>query len=223
MKEEEKIFRGILFRPGDPELKAMKLRSHKLSAEYSRTNEDDVELRARLLELILLEFGEGSFIQGPVFFHYGKHTRIGKRCFFNYNLTIQDDAPVVIGDDNNFGPNTTIVTPVHPMLPDERRTLFDKDGHPGHYCYARPVIIGSDCWFGANVVVCPGVTIGDGSVIGAGSVVTRDIPPLSFAAGSPCRVIRPITREKDSMLGKPEILADNRVEPLKGNPLPHDD
>ncbi len=179
MKEEEKIFRGILFRPGDPELKAMKLRSHKLSAEYSRTNEDDVELRARLLELILLEFGEGSFIQGPVFFHYGKHTRIGKRCFFNYNLTIQDDAPVVIGDDNNFGPNTTIVTPVHPMLPDERRTLFDKDGHPGHYCYARPVTIGSDCWFGANVVVCPGVTIGDGSVRSVPEALSQETFPLS--------------------------------------------
>ena len=151
-------------------------------------------------------------MQGPVFFHYGKHTKIGKRCFFNYNLTIQDDAPITIGDDNNFGPNVTIVTPVHPMLPEERRILFDKDGNPRHLCYAKPVVIGNDCWFGANVVVCPGVTIGDGCVIGAGSVVTRDIPPMSFAAGSPCRVIREIT-EADSMRNKPEILADNQVTP----------
>jgi len=79
-----------------------------------------------------------------------------------------------------------------------------------HMCYARPVHIGSDCWLGANVVVCPGVTIGEGCVIGAGSVVTRDIPPMSFAAGNPCRVIRTIT-EADSMVNKPEILADNRV------------
>lgn len=105
MKEEEKIFKGILFNPGDPELRAIKLRSHKLSAQYSRTVEDDAELRQSLAQLILSEFGEGSFMQGPVFFHYGKHTKIGKRCFFNYNLTIQDDAPVTIGDDNNFGPN----------------------------------------------------------------------------------------------------------------------
>ena len=132
------------------------------------------------------------------------------------NVTIEPFAyvagDVVIGDDCNFGPNVTIVTPVHPMLPEERRILFDKDGNPRHLCYAKPVVIGNDCWFGANVVVCPGVTIGDGCVIGAGSVVTRDIPPMSFAAGSPCRVIREIT-EADSMRNKPEILADNQVTP----------
>ena len=207
--EEKKIFSGTLFNPGDPELKAIKMRSHKLSAQFSATNEDDLELRAHILSLIIGEFGEGSFIQGPVFFHYGKHTKIGKRCFFNYNLTIQDDAHVTIGDDCNFGPNLTIVTPVHPMLPEERRFMLDKDGIKRHLCYAKPVVIGKDCWFGANVVVCPGVTVGDNCVIGAGSVVTRDIPPNTFAAGNPCRVIRDIT-ESDTMLNKPEILADNR-------------
>jgi len=216
MREEEKIFSGILFSPGDPELKAIKLRSHKLSAEYSRTNEDDTEIRMNLAKLILNEFGEGSFMQGPVFFHYGKHTKIGKRCFFNYNLTVQDDAPVTIGDDNNFGPNATIVTPVHPLLPGERRTMLDQDGNPKHLCYAKPVKIGNDCWLGANVVICPGVTIGDGCVIGAGSVVTRDIPPRTFAAGNPCRVIREIT-ENDSMRFKPEVLADYQVIPEELN------
>jgi len=212
MKEEEKIFSGKLFCPGNPELKAIKLRSHKLSAEYSRIGEDEIENRQNLAKQILDEFGDGSFMQGPVFFHYGKHTKIGKRCFFNYNLTIQDDAPVTIGNDNNFGPNMTIVTPVHPMLPDERRFMLDKDGNLKHLCYAKPVKIGNDCWFGANVVVCPGVTIGDNCVIGAGSVVTRDIPANSFAAGNPCRVIREISGA-DSMIHKPEILADNQVIP----------
>ena len=98
------------------------------------------------------------------------------------------------------------------MLPGERRLMLDAEGQPKRFCYAKPVRIGNDCWFRANVVVCPGVTIGDGCVIGAGSVVTRDIPPLSFAAGNPCRVIRPIT-ETDSMVHKPEILADNAVMP----------
>lgn len=210
MREEEKILSGILFNPGDPELKALKLRSHRLSAEYSRSDEAETEYRSRLLRQLLAAFGEGSFLQGPVFFHYGCHTRIGKRCFFNYNLTIQDDAPVTIGDDNNFGPNLTIVTPLHPMLPDERKQMLDGNGCPKRFCYAKPVRIGNDCWFGANVVVCPGVTIGDGCVIGAGSVVTRDVPPLSFAAGNPCRVIRPIT-EADSMNRKPDVLADNHV------------
>ena len=104
-------------------------------------------------------------------------------------MTIQDDAEVTIGNDCNFGPNVTIVTPIHPMLPDERKAMLDKDGNVRHYCYAKPVKIGNDCWFGANVVVCPGVTIGDGCVIGAGSVVVKDIPSNTFAAGNPCKVI----------------------------------
>lgn len=197
-REEERIFRGELFRPGDPELKALKLRSHKLSARYSCTDEDETELRSQLLQEMLAEFGEGSFIQGPLFLHYGCHTRIGKRNFFNYNLTIQDDAPVVIGDDNNFGPNLTIVTPLHPLVAEERKLMLDPAGKPGRFCYAKGVKIGNDCWFGANVVVCPGVTIGDRCVIGAGSVVTRDIPSDSLAAGVPCRVLRQIT-PADSM------------------------
>lgn len=210
MNEEEKIFRGQLFCPGDPQLRAMKLRSHKLSKEYSESTEDEVEKRQEIIERMLGAFGPGSFMQGPVFFHYGKHTTIGKGCFFNYNLTIQDDARVEIGDDCNFGPNATIVTPVHPMLPEERRVLFDSKGDAKHLCYAKPVKIGNDCWFGANVTVCPGVTIGDGCVIGAGSVVTRDIPPHSFAAGVPCRVIRTIT-EKDSMRYQPDVLGEYRI------------
>ncbi len=210
MREEEKIMAGVLFCPGEPELKAMKLKSHNLSQEYSNTREDEPEKRQRLAEEILGSYGEGSFMQGPVFFHYGKHTKIGKRCFINYNLTVQDDATVQIGDDCNFGPNVTIVTPVHPMLAGERREMLDKDGKRTHLCYAKPVKIGRDCWLGANVTVCPGVTIGDGCVIGAGSVVTRDVPANSFAAGVPCRVIREIT-EKDSMRYKPEILSDNQI------------
>jgi len=203
-KEEEKIFAGKLFSPGDPELKAIKLRSHNLCEDYNRTYENETEKRAQLLHDILGEMGEGTFIQGPVFFHYGKHTKIGKHFFGNYDLTIQDDAPVTIGDYCNFGPKVTIVTPVHPMLPEERFSMKKEDGTPGHLCYAKPVHIGNDCWFGAGVVVCPGVTIGDGCVIGAGSVVTKDIPARTFAAGNPCRVIREIT-DADSMTNKPEI------------------
>ena len=210
MTEEEKIFKGILFCPGDPELRAIKLRSHNLSKEYSETYEHETEKRAALAKEILAKFGEGSFMQGPVFFHYGKHTEIGDRVFINYNFTVQDDALVKIGDDCNFGPNVIIVTPLHPMIASERKLMLDKDGNKKRFCYAKPVTIGSDCWFGANVTVCPGDTIGHGCVIGAGSVVTRDIPPNSFAAVVPGRVIREIT-EKDSMKYKTEILSDNSV------------
>lgn len=210
MNEEEKIMAGILFCPGDPMLRAMKLKTHNLNVDYNGTHEDETENRAAILSEIIGEFGEGGFIQGPIAFHYGKHTKIGKRFFGNFNLTIQDDAEVTIGDNCNFGPNVTIITPIHPMLPDERREMINADGEKKRFCYAKPVHIGNDCWLGASVTVCPGVTIGDNCVIGAGSVVTRDIPSNSFAAGVPCKVIRKIT-DADSMKYKPEILADNRV------------
>ena len=207
--EEKKIMAGILFCPGDPELRALKLKAHNLNQDYNRLYEDQTGQRQAILEDLLGSIGEGTFLQGPITFHYGCHTRIGERVFINFNFTVQDDSLVTIGDDCSFGPNVTIVTPIHPMLPDERKAMLDKDGTVRHLCYAKPVVIGHDCWFGANVVVCPGVTIGDNVVIGAGSVVTRDIPSNSFAAGNPARVIRPIT-ESDSMKYKPEILADNR-------------
>ena len=203
-KEEKRILAGQLFAPGDQELRALKLRAHNLCGAYNQTFEDETDKREKIVRELFEEFGEDAFCQGPIFIHYGSHTRIGKRLFANFNLTIQDDGPVTIGDDCCFGPNVTIVTPVHPMLAQERRALTMADGTPKHMCYAKPVVIGSDCWFGANVVVCPGVTIGPGCVIGAGSVVTRDIPAQSFAAGNPCRVIRPIT-QGDSVLRRPEL------------------
>lgn len=206
-KEEEKIFAGKLFSPGNPELVAIKLKTHNLNVDFNATHEDEYEKRDKILHEIIGEFGENGRIQGPIAFHYGKHTKIGKNFFANFNFTVQDDAMVEIGDNCNFGPNVTIVTPVHPLLPEERFLMKKGDGSLGHLCYAKPVRIGSDCWFGASVTVCPGVTIGDGCVIGAGSVVTRDIPPRSFAAGVPCRVIREIT-EKDSMANMPEIIGD---------------
>ena len=156
--------------------------------------------------------GEGTFLQGPIYFHYGTHTKIGSHVFINFNLTVQDDAPVEIGDHCDFGPGVCIVTPVHPMRASERLAMRDENGVEKRFCYARPVKIGNNCWLGANVTVCPGVTIGDNCVIGAGSVVTRDIPANSFAAGVPCRVIREIG-EADSMARKPEILGDCSVIP----------
>lgn len=210
MTEEERIKKGIVFRPGHPDLVAMKLKTHKLNIDFNKLYEDQIEEREEILQAMLGGKGEGTFLQGPITFHYGCHTYIGKRTFINFNFTVQDDAEVHIGDDCNFGPNVTIVTPVHPMLPDERKVLLDADGIPRRVCYAKPVQIGNDCWIGANVVFCPGVTVGNNCVIGAGSVVTRDIPDNSFAAGNPCRVIRTLT-QADSMVNKPDILADYQV------------
>ena len=211
MDQERRIKDGLLFAPGDETLVAMKLKAHDLSQAYSQTREEETQKRAQILAQLLGSFGEGSFIQGPVFFHYGCHTHIGKNFFANYDLIIQDDGEVTIGDDCSFGPGVCIVTPVHPMLPGERRYLQDPEGQRRHMCWAKPVCIGNDCWLGARVVVCPGVTIRDGCVIGAGSVVTRDIPAGHFAAGNPCRVIRAIT-EADSVLRQPDILGGCTVE-----------
>jgi len=195
MTEEERIFQGLLFSSEEPELIAKKERAHRLSQEYSALFETDRDARERLLRELLAAVGEGTRMLGPIHFHYGCHTRVGRCCFMNFNFTVQDDAEVSIGDNCCFGPNVTIVTPLHPMLPDERRGIVCRDGVARFLCWAKPVSIGSDCWFGANVVVCPGVTVGDNCVVGAGSVVTRDIPANSFAAGVPARVIRPITKE----------------------------
>lgn len=210
MREEEKIFAGILFCPGDPELRAIKLKTHSLNVQYNATFEDETEKRAAILSEIVGEKGAGCFMQGPIYFHYGKHTKIGDRFFANFNFTVQDDAEVTIGNDCNFGPGVTIVTPLHPMIADERRLMLDGNGEKKRFCWAKPVHVGNDCWLGANVTVCPGVTIGDGCVIGAGSVVTKDIPANSFAAGVPCRVIRAIT-DADSMKYKTDIIADNWI------------
>lgn len=200
MTEEERIFSGRLFSPEEPELVAKKRKAHRLSQEFNRLFEEDGEARQHLLYELLGAVGEGTSMLGPIRFHYGCHTTIGNHCFMNFNFTVQDDAKVRIGDHCNFGPNVTIVTPLHPMLPDERRGIVCTDGVERVLCYAKPVTIGSDCWFGANAVICPGVTIGDNCVIGAGSVVTRSIPANSFAAGVPARVIRPIT-QKDTIRG----------------------
>lgn len=210
MTEEEKIFAGQLFWPGAPELVDRKRKTHDLNVKYNQTMEEDVEERTALLGEMLGSFGEGCRIQGPVYFHYGVHTHIGRNFFANFNLTVQDDGPVTIGDNVSLGPGCTICTPVHPMIAKERAGIRNEKGEVHPMCWAKPVVIGDNCWFGANVTVCPGVTIGPGCVIGAGAVVTRDIPANSFAAGVPCRVIRQIT-EADSMKYKPEILADNTL------------
>ena len=207
MTEEQKIFAGKLYCPGDPALKAMKLKTHNLCTKYNQTYEDEIEIRNQILNEMFEELGEGSFMQGPIYIHYGRHTKIGKRLFANFNLTIQDDTYVSIGDDCNFGPNVTIVTPLHPLLPNERNGIEAADGSIKRMCYAKPVTIGDNCWFGASVTVCPGVTVGENCVIGAGSVVTRDIPANSLAAGVPCRVIRQID-ESDSITMIPGLLDD---------------
>ena len=210
MCEEAKQAAGRLFDPNDIELKLVKTRTHKLNVDYNQTYEVETEKRAAILREILGSLGEGSFIQGPIAFHYGQHTRIGRNFFANFNLTVQDDARVFIGDNCYFGPNVTLVTPIHPLLAAERNRIDGPDGKPHRLCYAKPIYIGNSCWLGASVTVCPGVTIGENCVIGAGSVVTEDIPANCLAAGVPCRVIRTLS-DADSLRHYPELLGDYTI------------
>jgi len=210
MTEEQRIFDGLLFNPGHADLRKIKAKAHKLSHQYNLTFEDQVEEREEILQQLLGARGEKCFLQGPIFFHYGTHTEIGSSFFANYNLTVQDDARVKIANYTSFGPNVTIVTPVHPLIASERQQMIDQHGEVNSLCYAKPVTIGNNVWLSANVTVCGGVTIGDGCVIGAGSVVTRDIPANSLAAGVPCKVIRTIT-ESDSMRYQPEFMGDCQI------------
>ena len=201
---------GLLFSPAELWRKERKRKTHNLNLDYNRLYEDQTEAREAILREILGELQEGVFLQGPITFHYGIHTKIGRGTFINLNFTCQDDTTVTIGEHCNFGPNVTIVTPLHPMFAAERRAIRVPDGRDLRLCWAKPVTVGNDCWLGANVVICPGVTIGDNCVIGAGSVVTRSIPANSFAAGNPCRVIRPLT-DADSLRHRPEILGDCEI------------
>lgn len=201
MSEEEKLLAGQLFNPLDPELIAIKRVSHNLCSQYNQTFEDQTEIRKSIIEQLIKFVGPGCYFQGPIYFNYGQHTRIGDNFFGNYNIVISDDAEVTIGDEVMFGPNVTLVTPMHPLIASERRSITI-DGKTFQPCYAKPITIGDDVWLSAGVTVCGGVTIGNGSVIGANSVVTRDIPANVVAAGNPCRVIREISQEDTVLVQK---------------------
>ncbi len=201
---------GQMFFPNEEWRVEVKKKAHALNQKYNALTEYQTEERKEVLKELLGELNEGVALNGPIRFHYGIHTKIGKYTFINFNFTCQDDTRVTIGEHCDFGPNVTITTPLHPMLADERTQLMCPDGVARRLCWAKPVVIEDGCWICANVTILPGVTIGKNCVIGAGSVVTRSIPANSFAAGNPCRVIRTLT-ENDSMANKPEILGDCSV------------
>ena len=198
MTEKEKMLAGQLYDPSDSELEQLRLKARKLARSYNLTDEDEREKQFQILKELLANTPEIPGLQAPIYFDYGCNTYFGKCSGANFNFTCLDVCTVHIGDNVMIGPNVTIATPMHPMLPEERNFRLRKDGTLYNLEYAKPVTIENDCWLAANVVVCGGVTIGEGSVIGAGSVVTKNIPPHSLAVGNPCKVIREIT-EKDRM------------------------
>ncbi|MBR1989818.1 MAG: sugar O-acetyltransferase [Firmicutes bacterium] len=196
MTEEEKIFAGKMFDPRKKELKDIKHKAHEACRRYNQMDEYDPE-RLPIMKEILGSVGNTYYFQGPVQFNYGSHTFIGENFFANFNLTVMDDARVYIGDNVAIGPNVSLMATNHPLLPQERMGM-DEEGRTTMAEYAEDIHIGDNVWIACNTVIIGGVTIGKNCVIGAGSVVTKDIPEGYLAYGNPCRPVRPIT-EADSM------------------------
>lgn len=181
----EIIHSGELYIPAQPELLAVQRSAMDKMHAFNALPPTETEKRARLCTQMFSEFGEGSFIEGPVYANFGgAHVKIGKDVYANSNLTLVDDTYITIGDNTMIAPNVTLATAAHPLEPSLRR-----EG----YQYNLPVEIGKNVWLGTGVIVLPGVKIGDNCVIGAGSVVTKDIPPNVLAMGVPCRVVKDIS------------------------------
>ncbi len=182
--EKEKMLAGEPYDPFDPELTAARRRARLLVKALNDSRDDETGLRGLVLRELFAAAGEGVWIEPPFFCDYGCHITLGRKVFFNFNCVVLDPAEVTVGDHTMFGPGVQVYTATHPLSAAERRA-----GREG----ARPVRIGSDVWVGGGAIILPGVTVGDGAVIGAGSVVTKDVPAGALAAGNPARVIRELT------------------------------
>lgn len=188
MNMKDKMHNCELYFPGDKEIMREQTACLEKLYDFNATRPTEVEKREVMLSEMFAEFGEGCYIEPPLHSNWGgHHVHFGKNVYANFNLTLVDDTHIYVGDYTMFGPNVTIATAGHPILPELREK---------GYQYNAPVRIGRNCWLGAGVIVLPGVTIGDNVVIGAGSVVTKDLPANVVAVGNPCRVLREVN-EKD--------------------------
>ncbi|MCC8063784.1 MAG: sugar O-acetyltransferase [Clostridiales bacterium] len=199
MDSYEQMHAGALYFPEDEGLMARQAQCLELLYDYNQTRPSQGQRREELLRQMFAEIGEGCYIEPPLHANWGgHHVHFGKNVYANFNLTLVDDTHIYVGDCTMFGPNVTIATAGHPILPELREQGLQ---------YNVPVHIGRNCWLGAGVVVLPGVTIGDNTVVGAGSVVTKDLPANVVAVGNPCRVLRPIG-ERD----KAFYFQDRRIQ-----------
>lgn len=184
MTVKEKMHSGKLYLPLDEEIVKEQTMCLEKLYDYNATRPLEQEKRAALLKEMFAEIGEGCYIEPPLHANFGgRHVHFGKNVYANFNLTLVDDTHIYVGDNTMIGPNVTIASAGHPILPELREK---------GYQFNMPVHIGKNCWIGAGVVIVPGINIGDNTVIGAGSIVTKDIPANSVAVGNPCRVIREI-------------------------------
>ncbi len=179
--EKEKMLSGELYNAADAQLVMERRRARDLLQAYNASREEAQDERRRLLSELIGSLGERVWLEPPFYCDYGGNISLGEDVYFNFNCVVLDVARVTVGARSMFGPAVQIYTATHPLSAEERRSGLEA---------GQPITIGEDVWVGGAAVICPGVTIGSRSVIGAGSVVTRDIPEGVFAAGNPCRVIR---------------------------------
>lgn len=201
---KEKMHTGELYLPGDEEILEEQIKRLERLYDYNMTRPTESGKRETILREMLAEVGEGCYIEPP--FHAnmgGANVHFGKYVYANFNLTMVDDTHIYVGDYTMIGPNVTVATAGHPILPELREK---------QYQFNMPVHIGKCCWIGAGAVILPGVRIGDGSVIGAGSIVTKDVPANVVAIGNPCRVLRKIEEhDKEYYYKDRKIDYDNIV------------
>lgn len=184
--ERAKMLAGELYNALDPELVRSRERARDLCYDLNASREREQEVRRRILGQLFASGGDSVWLQPPFYCDYGSNIHLGERVYFNFNCVVLDVCAVSIGDFTFFGPAVQIYTATHPMHAQLRRTQE----------FGKPISIGCDVWVGGAAIICPGVTIGSKTVIGAGSVVARDVPDGVFAAGNPCRVVRKIEEDR---------------------------
>lgn len=183
----KKMKSGEMYNSADDELLAVQAKANQLVFDYNHTPLSEKETRQNLIQNIFASVGENVTIETPFNANWGLNTSLGKNFYSNFNMTLVDDTDISIGDYVKFGPNCVLTTASHPIEPSLRRQAYQ---------FNRPIVIADNVWLGSNVVVFGGVSIGENSVIGAGSIVTKDVPANVVAYGNPCQVIRTITDDE---------------------------
>lgn len=183
--QQERMLAGDLYIANDPVLARASQDAIRMAAEYSRIWPAHPDTAARILRRLLGSVGQGTEIRAPLYVDYGKNISVGARTFINYNLTALDVVPITIGDDVQIGPNVQLLTPTHPLDPQQRRDKLEA---------GKPIVIADNVWLGGGVIVLPGVTIGENTVVGAGAIVSKDLPANAVATGKPAKIRRGLLR-----------------------------
>lgn len=184
MEEANKMHTGEIYDPGDSDIMKEQIKCLEMLYDFNMTRPSELEKRESMLKKMFAEIGSNCYIEPPFHANWGgRHVHFGNSVYANFNLTMVDDTHIYVGDYTMFGPNVTVATAGHPIMPELREKAYQ---------YNFPVRIGRNCWIGAGALIMPGITVGDNVVVGAGSVVTKDLPSNVVAVGNPCRVLREI-------------------------------